>query len=59
MPVQRCNVNGMDLVPGEGNQPGRAVEKDKINTVYILVGTPALLYAKLFTRKQKGAAISR
>jgi hypothetical protein len=38
--LQKCNVNGMNLVAGEGNKPGRLVEGDKINTVYVLVGPP-------------------
>lgn len=34
--LQKCNVNGMNLVAGEGNKPGHLVEGDKVNTVYIL-----------------------
>lgn len=35
--MQKQNVNGMKLVEGKGNMPGRLKEGDKINTIYVLV----------------------
>ena len=39
--MQEKNVNGMQLVAGDGNSPGNLQEGDQVNIVYILVSCEA------------------